>query len=158
MGGANDQQKIAIATGAAQAMKQLVSNDPAAAAEGQEKILAVPDETFKTAAINAFGDVKLGALGGAPGQGPLGGPAGAPGGVGALQDIRSTPINTPNFTFGAGTTGLGFVGGSTTTTTTTEWWWWRSVNPTVSETQIASNKRGSITSDGSPNGCPYSNR
>ena len=42
--------------------------------------MAVTDPAFKTAAINAFGDVKLGAVGGAAG-GPLGGPAGGPGGA-----------------------------------------------------------------------------
>jgi len=115
VGGANGPQKTALAIAAAQAMKQLVNTDPVAAADGQEKILAVPDETFKTAAIDAFGDVKLGAIGGAPASGPLGGLAGGPGGSGPLQDIRSTPANTGPFTFGAGTTGLGFVGGSSTT-------------------------------------------
>jgi hypothetical protein len=112
VGGASDQQKIAIATALSQAAKTMVLTDEALAADWQQKILAVTDPTFNTAAVNAFGDVKLGAVGGAPGQGPLGGPAGAPGGVGSLQDIRSTPITTTLFTFGFGTTALGFVGGA----------------------------------------------
>jgi len=119
VGGANDQQKTAIATAAAQAAKQLVTSEPATAADMQEKILAVSDPTFNTAAVNAFGDVKLGDIGGAPAAGPLGGLAGGPGGIGALQDIRSTPINTGPFTFGSGTTGLGFVGGLSNSTSTT---------------------------------------
>ena len=113
VGGANEQQKIAIATALTQAAKTTVLTNEALAAEMQEKILAVTDPAFKTAALNAFGDVKLGAVGGGPLGGPLGGPAGGPGGGGggALQPIQSTPIVTPTFTFGGGTAGLGFVGG-----------------------------------------------
>ena len=112
VGGASQQQKVAIATALSQAAKTMVLTNEPLAAEWQEKILAVTDPAFKTAAVNAFGDVKLGAVGGAPGTGPLGGPNGAPGGVGALQDIRSTPFPTTPFTFTAGVTGLGFVGGA----------------------------------------------
>jgi hypothetical protein len=113
VGGANEQQKIAIATALSQAAKTLVLTNEPLAAEWQEKILAITDPTFKTAALNAFGDVKLGAVGGAPGTGPLGGVNGGPGGGGGsgLQDIRSIPFATGTFTFGAGTGGLGFVGG-----------------------------------------------
>jgi hypothetical protein len=114
-GGANDQQKIAIATALSQAAKTMVLTNEQLAAEWQQKILAITDPTFKTAAINAFGDVKLGAIGGGPLGGPLGGLAGGPGGAnggGAPQDIRSTPVNTLGFTFGSGTGGLGFVGGN----------------------------------------------
>jgi hypothetical protein len=110
VGGASEQQKIAIATALSQAAKTMVLTNEALAGEWQQKILAVTDPAFKTAAINAFGDVKLGAVGG----GPLGGPAGGPGGTtggGSLQDIRSVPTGTPGFTFGSGTGGLGFVGG-----------------------------------------------
>ena len=99
VGGANDQQKIAIATALSQAAKTMVLTDEALAADWQQKILAITDPAFKTAAVNAFGDVKLGAVGGAPGSGPLGGPNGAPGGVGALQVIGSTPIPTGAFAF-----------------------------------------------------------
>jgi hypothetical protein len=114
VGGANDQQKIAMATALSQAAKTMVLTNEAVAAEWQQRILAVTDPTFKTAAINAFGDVKLGAVGGAPGTGPLGGPAGAPGGGGGggVQDFRSTPVLTGPYVFGAGTSGLGFVGGA----------------------------------------------
>lgn len=111
VGGANQQQKVAIATALSQAAKTMVLTNETLAADWQEKILAVTDPAFKTAAVNAFGDVKLGAVGGAPGTGPLGGPNGGPGGVGTLQEFRSTPITTGPYTFGAGTTGLGFVGG-----------------------------------------------
>jgi hypothetical protein len=112
VGGASEQQKTAIATALSQAAKTMVLTNEPLAADWQEKILAVTDPTFKTAAVNAFGDVKLGAVGGAPGSGPLGGPNGAPAGVAGLQDIRSTPIATGPFTFGSGTTPLGFVSGN----------------------------------------------
>ena len=114
VGGANEQQKVAIATALSQAAKTMVLTNPERAGEWQEQILAVTDPAFKTAAINAFGDVKLGAVGGGPLGGPLGGLAGGPGGAtggGSLQDIRSNPTATPFFTFGSGTGGLGFVGG-----------------------------------------------
>jgi hypothetical protein len=121
VGGANDQQKIAIATALSQAAKTMVLTNEALAGDWQQKILAITDPTFKTAAVNAFGDVKLGAVGGGPLGGPLGGLAGGPGGVGggAPQDIRSNPTSTPNFTFGSGTSGLGFVGGAAATNCTT---------------------------------------
>lgn len=118
VGGANDQIMSAIATAGAQAAKTLVLTDPELAGEWQEKLLAITDPTFKAAAINAFGDVKLGAAGGGPLGGPLGGPAGGPGGGGggSLQNIVSAPVGTPTFTFGSGTGGLGFVGGVGTST------------------------------------------
>jgi hypothetical protein len=121
VGGANDQQKIAIATALSQAAKTMVLTNEALAADWQQKILAITDPTFKTAAIDAFGDVKLGAIGGGPLGGPLGGLAGGPGGVGGggtLQNIQSNPIGTPGFTFGSGTTGLGFVSGAAATNCT----------------------------------------
>jgi hypothetical protein len=114
VGGANDQQKIAIGTALPQAAKTLVLTNPELAGEWQRLILAVTDPAFKTAALNAFGDVKLGAVGGGPLGGPLGGPAGGPGGGGgggSLENIESTPRTTGSFTFGSGTGGLGFVGG-----------------------------------------------
>jgi hypothetical protein len=113
VGGANEQQRVAIATALSQAAKTMVLTNPERAGDWQEQILAVTDPAFKTAAINAFGDVKLGAVGGGPLGGPLGGPAGGPGGGsgGSLESIVSPPTNTGFFTFGAGTGGLGFVGG-----------------------------------------------
>jgi hypothetical protein len=110
VGGGNDQQKIAIATALSQAAKTMVLTNEALAADWQQKILAVTDPAFKTAAINAFGDVKLGAVGGGPLGGPAGGPGGG-GGGGSLESIVSPPTGTGSFTFGSGTGGLGFVGG-----------------------------------------------
>ena len=63
---ANDIQKGALGEGLAQAAKILVLTDQPLAAEWQQQIAAVTDPTFKTAAINAFGDVQLGAVGGGP--------------------------------------------------------------------------------------------
>ena len=54
VGGANEQQKIAIATGLSQAAKTLVLTNEPLAAEWQEKILAITDPAFKTAALNAL--------------------------------------------------------------------------------------------------------
>jgi len=114
VGGASAPVKIAIATALPQAAKTMVLTNEALAAEWQQKILAVTDPTFKTAALDAFGDVKLGSIGG----GPLGGPTGGPGGLGggSLENIVSGPTATPNFTWGAGTTagGSNFAGGSLT--------------------------------------------
>ena len=100
VGGMNDQQKTATATALTQAAKVMVLTNEALATEWQQKILAITDPTFKTAAVNAFGDVKLGAIGG----GPLGGPAGGPGGGGggALEAIVSGPTATHPFTWEAG--------------------------------------------------------
>src|SRR5512143_2880672 len=44
--GASEQQKVAIATAAAGAAKQLVTTEPATAADMQEKILAITDPAF----------------------------------------------------------------------------------------------------------------
>lgn len=111
----NDQQKIAAATAVTQFDKNiLVLTNAAAAADLQQLILAITDPVFKAAALNAFGDVKLGGVGEGELGGPLGGPAGGPGTGSPAQDIRSNPVNTGPFTFGAGTGTLGFVGGVVT--------------------------------------------
>ncbi len=122
VGGANGQQKIAIATALSQAAKTMVLTNETLAADWQQKILDVKDPEFNTAAINAFGDVKLGAIGGAPGTGPLGGLQGGPGGGGGggLENITSAPVLTGPFTFGAGTGGLGFVAGNCANCSTSE--------------------------------------
>src|SRR5450759_2466890 len=83
---ANDAQKGAIGQGLAQAAKIEVLTNQTVAADWQQQIAAINDPTFKTAALNAFGDVQLGAVGGAAGGAAgLGGPGSAPGG-GALQN------------------------------------------------------------------------
>ena len=118
---ANDAQKGAIGQGLAQAAKIEVLTNQTLAADWQQQIAAIPDPSFKTAATNAFGDVQLGAVGGgAPGAG-VGAFGGAGGGVGGggPQDIRSSPTNTPSFTFTGGTAGASgssSTGGSSTTT------------------------------------------
>jgi hypothetical protein len=109
---ANDLQKGAIGEGLAQAAKVEVLTNQTIAADWQQQIAAVTDPAFKTAATNAFGDVRLGAVGGgagglgAAGAG-LGGPGGGPGGGGGggPQDIRSAPTSTPLFTTSASTSG-----------------------------------------------------
>jgi hypothetical protein len=110
---ANDAQKGAIGQGLAQAAKIEVLTNQTLAADWQQQIAAIIDPTFKTAALNAFGDVQLGAVGGSAGGAGLGGPGSAPGG-GGLQNIQSNPAATQTFTFTGGTTG---TGGSSTTIT-----------------------------------------
>lgn len=104
---ANDLQKGAIGEGLAQAAKiEVLTNQPLAT-EWQQQIAAITDPAFKTAATNAFGDVRLGAVGG----GPLGAAGGGgqtnslqgPGGPGPLQDIRSNFVSTQTFTFTSST-------------------------------------------------------
>lgn len=102
---ANDIQKGALGEGLAQAAKILVLTDQPLAAEWQKQIAAVTDPTFKTAAINAFGDVQLGAVGGGPlgATGGGGGQAGG-GGNGSPPPNAPTAVVTPSFTFSSGTT------------------------------------------------------
>jgi hypothetical protein len=127
---ANDQQKGAIGEGLTKAAKVEVLTNQALAEDWQQQIAAITDPTFKTAATNALGDVRLGAVGGAAGGDAgsgLGGPGSGPAGGGAPQDIRSNPTNTPSFTSAGGVTGTGgssFTSGSTTTST--------SINPVSS--------------------------
>ncbi len=116
---ANDQQKIAIAQGLAQAAKIEVLTDQKLAQEWQSQIAAIDDPTFKTAALNAFGDVQLGAVGGAPGGNAgagLGGPGGGPGGGGGGAEPGNNPVRTPFFAFTGGTTSTGVPAYSTNTT------------------------------------------
>ena len=105
---ANDLQKGAIGQGLAQAAKIEVLTNQALAAEWQQLIAAINDPTFKTAALRAFGDVQLGAVGagpaGAAGAG-LGGPGAGPTGGGAPQNIQSNPTTTTQFTLTSSTTG-----------------------------------------------------
>src|SRR5664280_1875558 len=85
---ANDAQKGAIGQGLAQAAKIEVLTDQTRAADWQQQIAAVNDPPFKTAAANAFGDVKLGAVGGAAAGAAGSGFGGAGGGSGggSLED------------------------------------------------------------------------
>jgi hypothetical protein len=116
---ANDQQKGAIGEGLTKAAKVKVLTDQALAEDWQQQIAAITDPTFKTAATNALGDVRLGAVGGAAGgdaAAGLGGPGSGPAGGGALQDIRSNAVNTPSFTFtGSTTAGPGFTSARSST-------------------------------------------
>lgn len=100
---ANDLQKGAIGQGLAQAAKIEVIKNETLAADWQQQIAAINDPTFKTAATNAFGDVKLGAIGaGAAGSG-LGGPGSGSAGGGSLEDIRSRTTPTGSFTITSST-------------------------------------------------------
>ena len=115
---ANDRQKIAIAQGLVQAAKIEVLTDPKLAQEWQGQIAAIEDPTFNTAALDAFGDVQLGVVGGAPGGNAgagLGGPGGGPGGVGEVPPQNYNPVRTPFFTFTGGTTATGHSNVTTTT-------------------------------------------
>src|SRR5665647_339836 len=101
---ANDAQKGAIGQGLAQAAKIEVLTNQTLAADWQQQIAAINDPPFKTAAANAFGDVKLGAVGGAAGAAGSGfGGAGGGSGGGSLEDIRSRGTTTPSFTTSAST-------------------------------------------------------
>ncbi len=109
LGSANDQQKVALATGLVQATKILVLTNQPLATEWQLQIAAITDPTFKTAATNAFGDVKLGAIGGGP-LGAVGGGVGqtnslnqGPGGPGPLENLSSPGVVTQNFFTNAST-------------------------------------------------------
>lgn len=103
---ANDLQKGAIGQGLAQAAKIEVLTDQATAADWQQQIAAVTDTSFKTAATNAFGDVKLGAVGGGAGVAAGGGgPSNGSTGGGSLQNIGSSPVGTSSFTITSSTTG-----------------------------------------------------
>jgi hypothetical protein len=99
---ATDQQKTAIAVGLAQATKVEVLTNQALATDWQQQIAAITDPTFKIAAINAFGDVQLAAVGGgslgAAGSG-LGGPGIGPttGFSSSLESLASNPVTTQAF-------------------------------------------------------------
>lgn len=101
--GSNDLQRGAIGEGLAQAAKIEVLTDQAIAADWQQQIAAIGDPTFKAAATNAFGDVKLGAIGGGP-LGGGGGPAGPFGSPGPLQNFPSNAVSTQSFTITSSTT------------------------------------------------------
>jgi len=109
---ANDPQRGALGEGLAQAAKIEVLTDQPLAADWQQQIAAITDPTFKTAATNAFGDVKLGAIGGGPLGGNGGGPSGPATGGGSLENLASTPVVTQPFAFTGSTSGGG--GGITT--------------------------------------------
>jgi hypothetical protein len=113
---ANDAQKGAIGQGLAQAAKTEVLTNQPLAADWQQQIVAINDPTFKTAALNAFGDVQLGAVGGGALGAAGGNFGGAGGGVGGggPQDIRSNSTPSQTFTITGSTTGNG---GSTASTT-----------------------------------------
>jgi hypothetical protein len=116
---ANDQQKSAIAQGLTRAAKAEVLTNQTLAQQWEGQIAAITDPTFKTAALDALGDVKLGAVGGAAGGNAgagLGGPGGGSGGGGTTQTIGSTPVSTPSFTFtGSTSSASGVPTGGTTT-------------------------------------------
>jgi len=99
---ANDLQRGAIGEGLAQATKLEVLADQALATEWQQEIVAITDPTFKTAALNAFGDVTIGAVGATPLGGQLGGfgtDQQGSNGSSVVQDIRSKTVNTQSFVF-----------------------------------------------------------
>jgi hypothetical protein len=113
---ANDLQKAAIGQGLAQAAKIEVLTNQALAAEWQQQIAAIDDPSFKTAALNAFGDVRLGAggaaAGGAAGSG-LGGTGGGSGGGGSTIGQASSGVPSSSFNLsGGGATGSGGGSGS----------------------------------------------
>lgn len=108
---ANDAQKSAIGTGLAQAAKIEVLTDQARAADWQQQIGAVTDTSFKIAATNAFGDVKLGGIGGGGGGGQTNPISQTSAGSGPAQDLRSTPVGTPNFTTSSSVSAANSVSG-----------------------------------------------
>jgi hypothetical protein len=106
---ANDLQKGAIGTGLAQAAKVEVLTNQALAADWQQQIAAITDPAFKTAATNAFGDVKLGAVGGGA-AGAAGGNSGGPStgsASGGPERIGGNGVPTNPFIFSGGVTGAG---------------------------------------------------
>jgi len=106
VGTANDQQKAILGAALTQLAKEEVLIDQELAIQWQAQIAAINDPIFKTAALDALGDVQLGAIGvGAAGVG-LGGPGGGPGG-GGLEQIQSTPVGTFPYQITGSTTGLG---------------------------------------------------
>jgi hypothetical protein len=110
---ANDPQKGALGEGLAQAAKIEVLTNQTLATEWQQQIEAMTDTVFKTAATNAFGDVRLGAIGGGPLGAAGGGPGGA-GGGGSLESLVSAPVVTQPFAYTGSTSGssvLFFPGG-----------------------------------------------
>lgn len=109
---ANDAQKSAIGTGLAQAAKIEVLTDQARAADWQQQIGAVTDTSFKIAATNAFGDVKLGGIGGGGGGGQTNPISQTSGGSGPAQNLQSTPVGTPNFTMSSAVSAANSVPGS----------------------------------------------
>jgi hypothetical protein len=99
LGSANDLQKSAIGAGLAQAAKIEVLTDQTVAADWQQQIASINDPSFKMAATNSFGDVKIGALGGSPLGGTGTGPGlGAPQATGSAQSISSSGVATGTFT------------------------------------------------------------
>lgn len=102
---ANDQQKGAIGEGLTQAAKIEVLTNQTVAADWQQQIAAITDPAFKTAAINALGDVQLGSIGGGNLGSAGGGPAGPSGGGGAPATFPQNNTTTPGFTFTASTSG-----------------------------------------------------
>jgi hypothetical protein len=118
---ANDLQKAAIAQGLAQAAKIEVLTNQALAADWQQQIAAITDPTFKTAALNAFGDVQLGAVGGAAGGGVwgLGGGVGGAGGGGAAPIGQGgSAVATNSFNFTGGASGGGSFSSTSSTSST----------------------------------------
>jgi hypothetical protein len=102
---ANDLQKSAIGVGLAQAAKIEVLTNQTLAADWQQQIAAITDPTFQTAAINAFGDVRLGAVGGGTLGGEGGGPTtGGPTINNTPENLNETPVTTSPFTFTSSTT------------------------------------------------------
>jgi hypothetical protein len=104
---ANDQQRAAMGDAFAKAAKIKVLTDQALALEWQRLIAEINDPSFKTAALNAFGDVQLGSIGGAAGGDAgagLGGPGAGAGTTSGQTTSTTTPPSTQFFTFSAGTT------------------------------------------------------
>lgn len=96
---ANDQQKAALGEGLTQATKIEVLTDQTLAADWQQQIAAITDQSFKIAATNALGDVQLGSIGGGNLGSAGGGPAGAGGGGGGPPPTLPNTVNTQGFTF-----------------------------------------------------------
>jgi hypothetical protein len=111
VGIANDRQKADLGGALTELAKEEVLIDQALAIRWQAQIAAINDPIFKTAALDALGDVQLGAVGGAPGgdfNAALGGPLeGSGGGGGGLEEIRSTPVETPFFSYTSAVFGTG---------------------------------------------------
>lgn len=124
LAGASKDQKIAIASGLAQAAKIVVKNNPAYATQIQQAIADTKDQDVVLAYAGAAGDVPIGAAGGGGGgsSGASGGQTTGlgtgPTGTGSAEAINGSSTPTGTFTYTSAVSGGGSTTGTTNTTTT----------------------------------------
>ena len=120
LAGATKDQKIAIASGLAQAAKIVVKNNPPYATQIQQAIAETKDQDVVLAYAGAAGDVPIGAAGGGGGGsagasgGQTTGLGGAPTGTGSAEAISGSSTPTGTFSYTSSVSG-----GSSTTSGTT---------------------------------------